>query len=1477
MSLFQRSTLKVLFRFLLPVCFLAGSFIIFSPAVVNASENAQDNELLSPLEIVDIRVDHDPAVGVPFELRVTLSSIPNLENVKLVVDTPGAVQIISGKKITKLSLSGGLPLDESFTLVTKQPGEWAIAISVTHKNGEFGLLSDMETIGIISKEGAGTFLREEEIVFVQSDVRQPQVEPLSLNQTQSQLAAIPILDSDEIQLTGTIRYESISYDGDVNGNGDLTDDDIPNGARPLPRAIVELWDRHPDGDFLLDITRADENGNYEFYPVPNRAGINLYLRVYASDFERVRVVDNLGWIFFHDANYLGSTQDGIHTFNYTIPLSPAGSLFPTEQAFYVYDLLANVGYVFMQDQIDWDDSRLLTVHWPKNCILGIGGACFRGDVYLLLSDAKSPDVTLHEYGHFVLSEYIGSLDVITACIEQGFKHYFWRESNETCAWSEGWADFFEMAVQNDPDYRGNNHEDVDNHIDEIQRLGGNPEAYEDIVAAVLWDIFDSASPSESFDEFFDEWNGPSQNGIWTFSSSPSPILFHRHPFTLSEFWTVWKAHRPENACYGSAIFQHHLLEYSPFMYSLQTNYDASHGTITVLPAPGCPEQTYLEGTTVEFQATPKSGYVFDSWEIETSGSNPVPNLDLEQPNLTLTMDQDWIVTAKFVLEPTPTPTPTPSPTPSPSSITLTITGGNNDAGPNPDMGCSKKTYWNEIYLGECFNGQDITSGFRFTNAQIPQGATITEAYLRFTTNGPYSNALSLRIFGEANGNPNPFTDSSMPSIRIRTSTYRDWSIPSSDTWGLGNERNTPDLSEIIQEIINRNDWHEGNSLALLVTDNGNEGGQHRRVIAYERLTSTYTGHLAELVITYSTGGATPSPTPSPTATQDPGGGGGSGGGCTCAILCTFGIGNANVQNPVQRLVFRVNGLMKLAPIPWQMIETLQALRDEIMTNTEEGQHYVDLYTTHSPELAVLLLEHDDLWEKGLETIDLFIPAFEAMINGRSDEIDITGEQIQALDEFLQLLQSYANMDLQGDIETELQLHSFSELEGQSFAEAQGQILGNAPPELDIGGPFSIDEGSEISLSATAIDPDDEVFEYSWDLDGDGIFETTGQIVQYSATSLDGPAVVEIEARVCDLQGACDRATSHVSIFNVPPHVNLGPDRQSYEGNEVFFEVQVEDPGISDTFTLTWSLGEGTSSSQVFELSHTYGDNGTYEVTVFVEDDDGGSDQDELLITVLNQAPDVEIDTTGMLLFNGGRLFLGTAGQAMEFDASAIDPGTDDLLFEWGFGSIKAYLNNGQSSDLPQSPEGIHPFIAYDTSAGVFYEAGITTLSLDIYDDDGGTSQSQVPVMVLGNDLCSRSQGFWKHQLSNKGKKQIDEARIDTYLDIVNFASSYFSETVDGSNRGSASDIMNPKGSDMRGKAQAQLLTAWFNFANGSVGWTEKVDIDGDGVVDKHFFEAILQVEDTLRSSDATHEDLVGVKDIAERINSLNSTSQSCNP
>ncbi|MCI0610954.1 MAG: peptidoglycan DD-metalloendopeptidase family protein [Anaerolineae bacterium] len=68
---------------------------------------------------------------------------------------------------------------------------------------------------------------------------------------------------------------------------------------------------------------------------------------------------------------------------------------------------------------------------------------------------------------------------------------------------------------------------------------------------------------------------------------------------------------------------------------------------------------------------------------------------------------------------TPTPTPTPTTPPNTQTIRVSINKGSDDAGTNPTP-CVSNATDNEIYLGACFNGNDITSGFRFENVQIPQ-------------------------------------------------------------------------------------------------------------------------------------------------------------------------------------------------------------------------------------------------------------------------------------------------------------------------------------------------------------------------------------------------------------------------------------------------------------------------------------------------------------------------------------------------------------------------------------------------------------------------------------------------------------------------------------------------------------------------------------------------------------------------------------
>ena len=103
--------------------------------------------------------------------------------------------------------------------------------------------------------------------------------------------------------------------------------------------------------------------------------------------------------------------------------------------------------------------------------------------------------------------------------------------------------------------------------------------------------------------------------------------------------------------------------------------------------------------------------------------------------------------------------------------------------------------------------------------------------------------------------------------------------------------------------------------------------------------------------------------------------------------------------------------------------------------------------------------------------------------------------------------------------------------------------------------------------------------------------------------------------------------------------------------------------------------------------------------------------------------------------------------------------------------------------------------------------------------------------MTGDGDCTRTQGFWKHQFSLKGKHHIDDPALQAYLALINFASAVFSEQTPAATLAEAREVMWASGPDMRDKAEAQLLAAWLNFAWGAVGWDEMIDTDWDGLAD----------------------------------------------
>lgn len=128
-------------------------------------------------------------------------------------------------------------------------------------------------------------------------------------------------------------------------------------------------------------------------------------------------------------------------------------------------------------------------------------------------------------------------------------------------------------------------------------------------------------------------------------------------------------------------------------------------------------------------------------------------------------------------------------------------------------------------------------GLRFNGILIPQGATITKAYIQFTVDEITSAGCNLTIKGEASDNSTTFTSSSKNvSRRIKTSSSVNWVPAGWTAVGLSaSEQQTPDMKSIVQEIVNRSLWKSGNSMTFIVTGTGTG---KRTAVAYEASPAT---------------------------------------------------------------------------------------------------------------------------------------------------------------------------------------------------------------------------------------------------------------------------------------------------------------------------------------------------------------------------------------------------------------------------------------------------------------------------------------------------------------------------------------------------------------------------------------------------------------------------------------------------------------
>ena len=259
-----------------------------------------------------------------------------------------------------------------------------------------------------------------------------------------------------------------------------------------------------------------------------------------------------------------------------------------------------------------------------------------------------------------------------------------------------------------------------------------------------------------------------------------------------------------------------------------------------------------------------------------------------------------------------------------------------------------------------------------------------------------------------------------------------------------------------------------------------------------------------------------------------------------------------------------------------------------------------------------------------------------------------------------------------------------------------------------GSPQSSPEGTAISLGSSVTDPGTaDNHTYTWSVTKNGLAYAGGTGTTFTFTP-DDNGVYVVSLVVADDDGS-GSDTQVVTVTNVLPTAPIvGAPTSSPEGTAISLGTVVSDPGIADTHSYAWKVtknGQAYSAGTANTIVFTPDDNGIYEVSLTIMDDDGGSTTSSKTVDVTNVAPVVSI--TGLPLSS-------PEGTTITLGSSVFDPGTGDTHTRvWSILRDGQVYASGTGSDFT--------FVPIDN--------GIYTVSLAVTDDEGGTGSDSRTVVV----------------------------------------------------------------------------------------------------------------------------------------------------
>lgn len=245
------------------------------------------------------------------------------------------------------------------------------------------------------------------------------------------------------------------------------------------------------------------------------------------------------------------------------------------------DLIRTWKYVWAQtgsSQSPQETSGPSTVQWK---IDSTDGTYYSrgGNIHLKGDDPLSKTVVGHEYGHNMMWTIYGAWMPTTYCPSP---HYIQYYSHVNCAWTEGWANFITIAVNDEPVYYWASGSSLNLETPSWTTANWDDgDGVEGRVAGGLWDILDAADDGD------DTYSDGGLTNIWD-------TIYHQNDTNYSEYWTAWLSRGHDNSSAG------------PIMSNYQSTVDYRSG-----PA----HDDFADRYTISGSAVG-----FSHWDVDTTGA-----------------------------------------------------------------------------------------------------------------------------------------------------------------------------------------------------------------------------------------------------------------------------------------------------------------------------------------------------------------------------------------------------------------------------------------------------------------------------------------------------------------------------------------------------------------------------------------------------------------------------------------------------------------------------------------------------------------------------------------------------------------------------------------------------------------------------------------------------------------------------------------